>query len=478
MHTSHELYHLVAPLAGLGIWEHNLATGEFYINYIAQQVLGVDGLQPAPEIFLTLFDEANYISELSAEVLATGEACTITTQMHSALGTAKWVKLRIAVKKEHDAPSLLYGTIEDVTEEVIMQRRMEEREQRFSLAFTNAPIGMALVALNGNWIKVNTSLCELMGYPEDEFLQHTFQDFTFPEDLDTDLAYVEQLVTGKIRFYSLEKRYLHKNGHIIWALLNVSLIRDNQGRPLYFVSHIKDITQRKKNTEIIQSQNERLLSFAHIVSHNLRSHTGNIKALTELVLREKQPEEADQLVHLLADSAERLLETINDLNDIVVIQGQRSLNKETLGLHQTVERVRSILYALLEKERAMLINHIPKDVSICFNPAYLESIFVNLTSNALRYRHAERLPVIHIDCYETADSIVVKVKDNGRGLDMALHGSKVFGMYKTFHGHPEAKGLGLFLVRTQAEAMNSTVSLESVVNEGSVFTIEIPKNNT
>ncbi|NCI45254.1 sensor histidine kinase [Sediminibacterium soli] len=476
MQTRPGLYQLASQLAGLGIWEYNLENGQVYINDIVRNIVELPGTQqPSPDAFLGFFEDASTIRSLTGEVTRTASPCMITTRLITITGQRKWVKLRIQGSYEQGMCRFLYGTLEDVTVEETLQRLLEEREQRFSQAFNNAPIGMALVGLSGSWIKVNASLCEMMGYPEDEFLKHTFQDFTYHADLEIDLGYVTQLLAGRIKSYSMEKRYLHRNGNLIWALLNVSLVKSSSGEPLYFVSQIKDITEQKRNAETIRAQNDRLLNFAHIVSHNLRSHTGNIKALTDLVLREANPAEASHLMRLLSDSADSLLETISDLNNVVVIQEKTSVEKQWLVLSEMVERVRTILYASLLQEQAELRNQLPATIQVLFNPAYLESIFVNLVSNSLRYRHPERHPVIDITATETGDSIQVKVSDNGRGFDMKLYGSKLFGMYKTFHGHPDSRGLGLFMVRSQAEAMGGSVTAESVVNTGTIFTIDIPK---
>jgi PAS domain S-box-containing protein len=129
------------------------------------------------------------------------------------------------------------------------QRRMnddlKEIEQRFRKSFEYAPIGMALVALDGRWLQVNSALCSILGYAEKELLGLTFQNITHPDDLQADLTYLQQLISGRIQSYHMEKRYTHKQGHCIWVQLSVSLIRDPQEKPSHFFSQIQDITARK-----------------------------------------------------------------------------------------------------------------------------------------------------------------------------------------------------------------------------------------
>lgn len=132
-----------------------------------------------------------------------------------------------------------------VSDAIDREEALRLSEERFVHAFEYAPIGMALVAPDGHWLKVNRALCELIGYASDELMGKTFQDITHPEDLDEDLDHVRQLLAGASQHYQMEKRYFHKDGHIVWIQLSVSLVRDNRGIPLNFVSQIQDISERK-----------------------------------------------------------------------------------------------------------------------------------------------------------------------------------------------------------------------------------------
>lgn len=121
----------------------------------------------------------------------------------------------------------------------------------FQTAFDNASIGMALVSPDGKWLSVNRSVCQLLGYTEPELTRLTFQELTHPEDLDKDLEYVRDMLNGRLTRYEMEKRYFHKNGEIVFVLLSVSLVREHDGRPQFFISQIQDITARKR-AEFVQ----------------------------------------------------------------------------------------------------------------------------------------------------------------------------------------------------------------------------------
>lgn len=130
-------------------------------------------------------------------------------------------------------------------------------EGRMSSAFEYAAIGMAFVALDGRWLKINRAVTRMLGYTEEELLAKDFQEITYPEDLTTDLFYVQQMLNGDIDTYQMEKRYYHKSGSLIWGLLSVSLVRDEQDRPLHFISQIQDITRRKEAEEALRASEEK-----------------------------------------------------------------------------------------------------------------------------------------------------------------------------------------------------------------------------
>ncbi len=142
----------------------------------------------------------------------------------------------------------------DITDRQLALSALRESEERFRSAFDYAAVGMAMVALDGQWLKVNHSLCESIGYTQQELKSLTFQDITHPDDLETDLNYVRQVLAGEIRSYQMSKRYIHKLGHIIWIFLSVSLVHNAQNKPMYFISQIQDISARKRAERELELQ--------------------------------------------------------------------------------------------------------------------------------------------------------------------------------------------------------------------------------
>jgi len=169
--------------------------------------------------------------------------------------------VRLSVTALHDDVGNLTGFLgigKDLTEQQKIEQSLHESEARFAGAFEHAAIGMALASLEGYWLQVNASLCDIVGYSEDELLTLTFQEITHPDDLALDLSYVEQLLAGEIDNYHLEKRYIHKQGHAVWILLSTSLVRGEEGQPLYLIAQIQDISQRKQAEAALQQFNTNL----------------------------------------------------------------------------------------------------------------------------------------------------------------------------------------------------------------------------
>lgn len=178
---------------------------------------------------------------------------------------------------------ILYSIVHDITERRRAEAALQENEEKFRGAFDYSSIGMALVRPDGRWLQVNRSICDIVGYSEPELLAIDFQTITHPDDLEKDLEYVRQMLSGEINSYQMEKRYLHKLGHVVWAMLSVSLVRDGQHEPLYFISQIQDITDRKRAEEASRESEERYRElFANandlIYTHDLN---GNFTSLNK-----------------------------------------------------------------------------------------------------------------------------------------------------------------------------------------------------
>jgi PAS domain S-box-containing protein len=158
---------------------------------------------------------------------------------------------------EFDGEEYNFSSMQDISDRLQAEAVLRESEERFRSAFDYSAIGMALVSLDGQWLKVNPALCEIVGYSQEELFNLTFQDITYPDDLEADLADIHQLLIGEIRTYQIEKRYIHKRGQIVWILLTGSLVRNSQKEPAYFITQIQDVTERKLSEAALRESEER-----------------------------------------------------------------------------------------------------------------------------------------------------------------------------------------------------------------------------
>ena len=185
----------------------------------------------------------------------------------------------------------LQATVRDITERKRAEEELRESEERLRATFEQAAVGIAHVGLQGHWLRVNQKLCDIVGYTREELAERTFQDITHPDDLEADLAFVRQLLAGHISTYSMEKRYFHKDGSIVWIELTVSLVRELSGEPKYFISVVEDICAKKRaEVELRQAKeaadaaSRAKSAFLAVMSHEIRTPMNGIIGMTELAL--------------------------------------------------------------------------------------------------------------------------------------------------------------------------------------------------
>ncbi len=356
-------------------------------------------------------------------------------------------------------------------------KKMQHREEEFKIIFDQAPLGIAKVnSQSGDFIAVNKEFCRIVGYDEMEMMHFNFQNSTHPDDLEQNVDFMHKLKDDTLTEFAVEKRYLHQSGKTVWVNLIVSKIGKSREKESCNIAIIEDITDKKRadedlkqSFELVSDQNKRLLNFSYIVSHNLRSHTSNIETIASFLETADTQEERDEMIDLLKRVSQSLNETMSNLNEVVNIRTNINITIERLNLSDYIENAKLLLGQHITEKEAIFKNEVPPTIEINFNAAYLESILYNLISNAIRYCPKDRKPEIDIS-FDTVTQ-ALKIQDNGIGIDLTKNGDKLFGMYKTFNNNPDAKGIGLFIVKNQIDAMGGTIKVESELNKGTLFTI-------
>lgn len=228
---------------------------------------------------------------------------------------------------------------------------------------------------------------------------------------------------------------------------------------------------QKELIEELSMQNNQLNDFSNIISHNLRAPAGNITMLIDTFDENRGIEEVRSVFGMLKKVSQNLNETLNQLLEILTIKSHKKVELEQLQFEKVLSKTIENLQGEIIDKKATISTDFSEAPIVHYSSIYLESIFHNLVSNALKYAHPDRTPVISITSKKTENTVVLNIQDNGLGIDLEKYGSKIFGMNKVFHAHPEAKGVGLFMTKMQVERFGGKITVKSEVNVGTTFTI-------
>jgi PAS domain S-box-containing protein len=409
-------------------------------------------------------------------------------------GETVWVGVtRTLVRDGNGAMLYSIAHIEDITGRRAAQRSLEDAEERFRRAFDDAPIGMALVGLDGSWLRANASLCEILGYSEPALVALKFQDITHPDDQEMSSYWVRGLLEGRHRTFAHEKRYVRRDGSHVWAMLSVSLARDASGVPLYMVSQIEDIDDRKlaesamadhlelerEHVEQLQALDRLKDEFVASVSHELRTPLTSIQGYLELVLDGSAGELNDEQRQYLATvsrNSERLLRLVGDL--LLVAQTDAGRLDLVLGDVDLAALVRESVESARPPADAKQIR---LEVSVDEIPplrgdrARLAQLIDNLVSNALKFSLDGGS--VTVSLARGDGCAVLEVQDTGIGIPQAEQ-ELLFDRFFRARGATsraiQGTGLGLSIARTIAESHGGTIGFESVEGVGTTFRVELP----
>lgn len=368
----------------------------------------------------------------------------------------------------------VFYMFEDITERKKSEQKLLENEQILNEIFNTSPIALMLSTLEeGIIVRANKTLAEMVGFEVEELLGRQTIEFYINS---TERQQIVEIAKKEGSLSDHDLTVIDREGNEIRCIISVKLLTINNIEMLF--TGFVDIGKRKqaeeqlkKSFELVTDQNKRLLNFSYIVSHNLRSHTGNIKSLVEIIDQSKDEDEKNSMFELLKNATNSLTETIQNLTEVVSIQTNLNIPKELINIHEYSLKILQILNSQINDSEAVIINEIDKELTIEYYPAYMESILLNFISNALKYRQPHRKPKVMLKSHIEDNFAVLEISDNGVGIDLNKYGEKIFGMYKTFHGNKDARGIGLFMTKNQIEALGGRVSVNSQPGKGSTFTI-------
>ncbi len=367
----------------------------------------------------------------------------------------------------------------DITPIKKLEDGLRASEQKFKLFLENAPDAMVITDSFGIIQLINSQCTRVFGYTRDELIGQAIELLT-PE-----ASVIRHIASSQKNVQHAEPKQtdslfrlngVRKNGAIFPVDISLSPLETEEG--LLIAAAVRDMTETVEkekemlqSVEIISDQNKRLINFAHIVSHNLRSHSGNLSRVVDLIAEAESEEERSEMLVYLRQVSEGFTETVNHLNEIVAVQTKKNVEQESVDLYIYIERCLELIAMDIKEANVMVHNNVPRGTTFEYNTAYLESILLNFLTNGIKYRAKDRQPYVDLSIEKIGHELVLHIKDNGIGIDMEKNGARLFGMYSTFNKNQDARGIGLFITRYQVEALGGRIEVQSALGEGTTFSV-------
>ncbi|HSN47203.1 MAG TPA: PAS domain-containing protein [Flavobacterium sp.] len=396
-------------------------------------------------------------------------------------GSYKYVLDRGFILKDENEKSVrMIGAIQDITK----QKKEEQRLKLLETVITQTKDSVIITEpdlFDGNIPKivyVNPAFSIMTGYASSEIIGKSLTIFKGPNSDNQEYEKLINAIKNKEEC-QVETISYTKNKEEYWVNISMLPVYNSDGELSHWVSIQRDITEEKKQEvekeqlirELTQN-NKDLQQFSYITSHNLRAPLSNLTGLLNLI--DDIPIENEELKEILDGfnkSTHLLNDTINDLVKVIIIKDNPSIGKEDLLLKDVFENVFSQLDFLIGMHKPIIKFDFEEVSFLNTNKSYLESILLNLLTNSIKYKSETRKLKINISASQIDDNVLLVFNDNGIGINLERNRDKIFGLYQRFHDHPESKGLGLYLVKSQVETMGGTISLESKVDVGTTFTL-------
>ena len=401
-------------------------------------------------------------------------------------GTTFWTE--VVTTRMYDENQVAIGFL-GITRDITVRKQQEEELQKLSLVASKTENGIIITGNDRKIEWVNEGFMKITGYVLEEIIGRNPAFLQGEETNPEDIVAIREGLESKKPF-SREILNYSKQGRKYWINLNITPILNENGEVYKFVAIQNDITEKKQSeqqlrtyaeqqrrlTEDLTQQNNDLRQFSYILSHNIRSYVANILGIINLLeFHEESIQENRAYLAMLQQAANGLDSVIRDLNEILDVRRPFNKKVEQVQINEVLSEAVGSLQNQLDECGGEITYHLAV-TSIAIVKPYFQSVLYNLVSNAIKYRNPDRKLSISISTEQTAEKIIIKVADNGLGIDLTTQKDNIFSLYKRFHLHTSGKGLGLFMVKTQIEAMGGKIEVESEVNVGSTFIITLPKN--
>ena len=386
------------------------------------------------------------------------------------------IPVEIASGKKFQVDEITY--IVCFVRDISQRKNAESKLSLLSLAASETTDTIVIADENGIAVYANQAYLDLTGFQMAEIIGQKPGNFSIGPETDVQTTLLMRKAIKNKESIKITILNYTKEKEKYWFELNITTAFDSQNNFVNFIGVGRNVTSRiekelelKRLLEVTSSQNSKLFNFTHIVSHNIRSHTSNLSMIVDVIENTDEVDDKLSYFDLFKEGTEKLSESIEYLNEIISIQQKTNIEKTKIFLKNEIEKTKMALSLLIKESEITITDTIPKDLTVTAIPAYLDSILLNLFTNAIKYKSPERNSTLEIGYKISKDYLIINFKDNGLGLNLEKNDHKIFGMYKTFHNNEDAKGIGLFITKNQLEAMNGKIEVESKVGEGSNFKI-------
>jgi PAS domain S-box-containing protein len=431
-------------------------------------------------------DRERTVSDLRAAIASGASGWTCEYRFRRADGEWAHIYDRAYIARDTSSSAWrVIGAMQDLTERKQAEAALRESEERFRRVFEEGPLGVSLVGRDHRFLKVNSALCQMVGYSEAELVKMSFADITHQDDVRADAELAERLFRREIPFYRLQKRYVKKNGEIIWVNLTKSLIPDDNGEPLHGLTMVEDITDVKRTQEeaLARQKLESLGTLASGIAHDFNNLLGGVQAQAELVLAELDAgSDGREGLRVICELAKRGSEIVRQL---MIYAGKESEVVERVDLSKIVEEMLALLKVSVSKH-AVMIAELDLDLpAIPASPAQIRQIVMNLITNASD-AIGDRDGVIRVitrrviqkeesgmvpESLSDGDYVALGVSDTGCGMSPETQ-NRLFDPF--FTTKSAGRGLGLAVVSGIVRSLGGRIHITSEPGKGSTFEILLP----
>lgn len=472
-------------IAKLGYYEYDFKSGAFFCSPEFYEILGISTCDKKREFFEKIEgvlhpDDKEAVRKKIEKSVKKGADFNNEFRIRMEDGSEKVILALGSTTKNTNGNSEKFRvTLQDITASKMAMLAIETLESKFKSLFENSIDGILISNQNGDFISANPSYCNLLGYRQEEITSLNRADI-----LDMNSGHIKDIlkVRDETGSYIGEVMLKHKQGNYIPVEVTSIMLKDAQSTT-YISSIVRDITEKKKIeaeqkalTEELVKNNQDLQQFSFITSHNLRAPVANLLSLLSLYNKENPADEFNyMLIDKFQESTEQLNETLNDLINVLVIKSNTNIEKEVIHFSSVLEDVKKNVANLVEQEHGTIESDFTQIDAIRYNRIHIESLFLNMITNAVRYRSPGRPPEIKLKSYEDEEWVIVTFSDNGLGMDLKRYGDRLFGLYQRFHENKEGKGLGLYMTRSQILAMGGKIEVDSELGKGTTFKVYFKK---